>query len=196
LGTNRQSPYETIHEIEMTAAPQKRISTVWVVLLCIAAAAFSFFAVYVGRRLVQKGTESLVEDKTFSLSGISITLTNEFEIFKESENTASSRDISLTVFAEPFSISDGLEDMSDEDYLTLVRDLNGHYGSEILTASNAVRYFTFTLDTDGEAEASVGLFNVVCIVRGRNCFYTCQFSSSDPDKLGTIIRYAATAKEE
>ena len=105
-----------------------------------------------------------VEPKTFTDSGISITLTNEFELKEMEKFTVSydSKNVAVMVLKEDFSLVDGLESYTLEQYANLLLKTNDRSAKlkniEGLTVfeyeytnpstENTYKYFSFVYKSD------------------------------------------------
>jgi len=106
---------------------KKTITVVIAVLFCL-----GLYGCF-NRSLVDPERDSIVEDKVFKHSGITITLTNEF-VEKDSELGFDAYFVSeycgVVVLKEEFFLKEGMSDLTIEEYVDHVIDNNGHKNVE------------------------------------------------------------------
>lgn len=192
-----QLPAGDAKTVPLTAEEQnekKRMPTFVVIILLTLALAFVAAAVYYGPKIIKNGLIQPVQEKKFTLSGLTFTLTDEFETYTENDDTASSEYATLTVFSEDFSLIEGLDEMPLGQYLELLRDANGHSESEIKTLCG-IDYYSFEKAGDDGA-----LYYFVFTIKGENCYYTGQFcclkENADEEMIKRFASWAAGAKEQ
>lgn len=97
--------------------------------------------VFIGGGLI---SESPAEPETFTKDGMSITLTDDFrETPAEGFLTAyESKDVAVFVIKEEFSLLEGSEDYSAEDYAQLIIDANGFEDAKVKTYKD-LTYFNY-----------------------------------------------------
>ena len=84
------------------------------------------------------------EDKTFSADGMTITMTDEFKEteFEGFTATYESRDVALFVIKEPFTLAEGIENITLEEYAGLIFKNNGIEPTEI-KKEDGLTYFEY-----------------------------------------------------
>lgn len=141
----------------------------------IIAAVILGIAVGVGRVLLN--TES-TEPKDFAVDEMTITLTEAFdeEDYEGFTQCYESRDVAVFVLEESFSLMDGLEDYTLEQYGTVVVQGNG-MEEDALKSENGVTYFTYT----AESESGTTYYYFATVHKGPDSFWLIQFAV-DQDK--------------
>ena len=122
-----------------------------------------------------------VQSKTFSEQGMSITLTNEFKEFDAGEFTVGyeSKNVAVIALKEEFSLMEGFEDYTLEEYGNLVLKNNEMDFCELNTAEG-LTYFEY-LYTDPESEEDYQYFS--CVYKAEDSFWLIHFVTL-ADSLG------------
>lgn len=112
--------------------------------------------------------------KTFSDSGLQITLTDSFRKVKVDgyDVCFENRDAAVLCLKEPFTLMEGLEDYSLQDYGELVISNNKFDHSVTLQKDNDRTYFTFTSNVDGDV-----YYYYAVVFKSTDAFWLLQFST-------------------
>ena len=120
---------------------------------------------------------NMPKDKTFSVSGIEITLTDEFEKedFSGFDAGYVTNDVMVLLLKEHFSMLPGSKDMTLEAYAQVVIENNGRKGT--MSEENGVVYFEYTAVSGGET-----YHYIVTMHKGPDAFWLVQFCTLEADK--------------
>lgn len=176
------------------AQPQK-MSTVWVVILCIIGVVLLSAVTVAGIDRVRSDMEPKIAQKDFAINGLGVTLDDRFGVYNGQENVVMSDEYIYTASRVDFSLlADEGASETEHSYLDSCRGLNHVAASEIRTAENGVEYFTFTDTLEGQK-----YHYFVFVVKGEDCFYIGQFfceNEINPDtRDAQFAVWAATARE-
>ncbi len=138
------------------------------------------------------GCAFLQQPKTFSKAGASITLTNFFVEKEYVTMTAyyESPQMIVTLLREDFTMLDGLEDWTLEEYTQTTIDVNKLPSSKVAFSEDGYTYFEYTKEVSGNNYS----YFATCH-KTDNAFWLIQFGtlSKNYDKLSkTILKYAKT----
>lgn len=116
--------------------------------------------------------DAFVSPKDFTVHNMTITLTNAFheEEYDAFDRCYASNDVAVLTLEEPFSLVDGFESYSLEQYGKLVIQAN-HLTDTQLKTENGVTYFTYTSDASGTA-----YYYFATVHKGTNGFWLIQFA--------------------
>ncbi|MCH5197784.1 MAG: hypothetical protein J1E34_02655 [Oscillospiraceae bacterium] len=117
------------------------------------------------------------QPKTFSSDGISITLTDEFRKSNLGNFTVTfdSKDVAVFALEESFSLVEGFEEYTLEQYADLVIEANGLDSSEIKT-SDGLTYFEYEF-TNTQTKETYRYFSFV--YKTNDAFWMVQFATID-----------------
>lgn len=115
--------------------------------------------------------DAFVSPKDFTVHNMTITLTNAFheEEYDALNRCYASNDVAVLTLEEPFSLVDGIESYSLEQYGKLVIQANRLTDTQLKT-ENGVTYFTYTSNTSGTA-----YYYFATVHKGTNGFWLIQF---------------------
>ena len=119
------------------------------------------------------------EAKSFSADGMSITLTDNFTEESYSGYTVcyDSKDVAIFVLKEEFTLAEGFEDYTLEQYGNLVIEGNGLTDSQLQT-SDGLTYFEY----DYEDTANSDTYHYITYVyKADDAFWMIQFATSESD---------------
>ena len=142
------------------------------------------------------GRTRIVEEKDFSVEGMTITLNEEFSRtnYEGFTQCFESKAVAVFTLKEAFSLMPGLEDYTLRDYADLVVSANGMSSAE-LKEEQGILYFAYvTQGGDGE-----DYYYVATLHKGSDAFWLIQFATpaSNQEKLhDRCIDWAATVKFE
>ena len=131
------------------------------------------------------------QDKTFAYQEMNITLTDEFQEHERGENmfAYSSDEVAVFVLKEPFTLMDGSEDITVEEYGEMVLYANG-YSIDKLKITDGLVSFEYT-----HQEEDVVLWYYSVAYKADNAFWLVQFvapKDSAPDYEAQFITWAKT----
>ena len=124
----------------------------WIVLLAAILVGF-LLGLFVISPLLRGITPDSANPMTFSAAGLQITLTEEFTPDHTMEGfTVCYLSPRVAVFAlqEPFSLAEGLGELTAAEYGELVLEANPHAAGAVLAEEDSLLYFTYETDVDGE----------------------------------------------
>lgn len=130
--------------------------------------------------------------KTFAKAGLSITLTDEFNEKDQRSYTAcyDSAHVAVFVLKEEFTLLQGLEDASLDDYCALVIENNNK--DSAIQKEGGLTYFVFEFSANGKE------YTYFCpVFKGSDAFWLVQFScvtSEYNDYLEKFIAWANTVE--
>lgn len=142
------------------------------------------------------GRTRIVEEKDFSVEGMTITLNEEFSRtnYEGFTQCFESKAVAVFTLKEAFSLMPGLEDYTLQDYADLVISANGMSSAE-LKEEQGILYFAYvTQGGDGE-----DYYYVATLHKGSDAFWLIQFATpaSNQEKLhDRFIDWAATVEFE
>lgn len=112
------------------------------------------------------------QEKTFTKSGMSITLTDKFYEKDVVNYTATygSTDVAIMALKEEFSLLEGLENLSLEDYAQLVIENNKKDIS--VEKKDGLTYFLYEAEANGKTYSYFS-----CVYKGTDAFWLIQFST-------------------
>lgn len=145
--------------------------------------------------IIGLGRSRIVDEKDFSVEGMTITLNDEFQrqSYEGFTQCFESKAVAVLTLKEAFSLMPGLEDYTLQDYAELVISTNG-VTSE-LKEEQGVLYFAYvTQGGDGE-----DYYYVTTLHKGTDAFWLIQFTTpaSNQEKLhDRFIDWAATVEFE
>lgn len=127
-----------------------------------------------------------VTAKDFSSNGMTITLTSEFKEANIEGYTAcyESKNVAVFVLKESFSLFEGAEDMSIDEYAELVRKANSSKSPSEISKSNDL--VSFEYDFLNEQENQVYSY-ISFMYKGDDAFWLVQFACKE-ESYGTLIQ--------
>lgn len=136
-----------------------------------------------------------VKNKKFSTKGITITLTNEFQKVKDKRFVAAygTEEVSVFILKEEFSISQGFEDYTLEQYAEMMIEANGLTTAE-LGYKDELTYFTYNAENT-ETDKNIVYYSYV--YKSDNAFWAVQFAVEDKNVEKyekQIFKWAKTVK--
>ena len=137
---------------------------------------------------------SAVKPKTFSADGLSITLTNEFSNAGVDGFTASyaSNEVLVLTLKESFTLMEGLEDYTLEEYGNLVIEAKGMAGSVTLQERDGQLYFSYQFTNPDTNE----VFDyIIVLFKSADAFWTVQFATPESETAAyqqTIFQWAGS----
>lgn len=135
---------------------------------------------------------SAPKDKTFTKSGMSITLTEDFNEKEIVSYTATYESTHVAIFAlkEEFNLLAGFEDYTLDEYAGMVIENNGKDCQ--VEHKDDLTYFTFDYAANGKTYKYLS-----CVYKGTDAFWLIQFSTV-ADEYGKyesdIIKWAQSVK--
>lgn len=116
------------------------------------------------------------EPREFNCQGMTITLTEAFEETEPGNYTACYESKNTMVFAlkEEFTIADGFEDYTLEEYGQLVMMANGM--EDELNTTDGVMWFTYTYDSP---EHDQDFYYFATVHKGNDAFWLIQFATTE-----------------
>lgn len=134
--------------------------------------------------------------KTFTSNGMSITLTNAFK-----ENTYEgytvcyeSKDVAVFVLKEAFSLQEGFDEMSLDDYAELVYAANASKSPSKISKEDGLTFIEY--DFHNEEENQTYSYYTV-MFKGTDAFWLVQFTSKKEDydaKRQSFVDWAKTVE--
>ena len=133
------------------------------------------------------------KEKTFSSSGMEITLTSEFTqksmanytVCYESPNSA------VLVLKESFSLMDGSEDMTLAEYGEMVRNSNSSHSPSSLSTANGITYFEYSYLNQSE---NITYRYYTTVHKGSDAFWLIQFVCPDSQYTTQKTNFVTFAK--
>lgn len=118
------------------------------------------------------------KEKVFSKSGLEITLTTDFTETTVSGYTVCYDSSHAAVFAlkEDFSLLEGSEDMTLNEYAELVQKANSSRSPSAISTKNGIPYFEYTFFNESE---NVTYRYYTTVFKGSNAFWMVQFACAD-----------------
>lgn len=109
---------------------------------------------------------------------MNITLTNEFtEIYIENYDVAyNSNDIAIFMLKEPFSLSEGSENLSIDEYVELVKANNNFDDSISVNTVDGLTYFSYTFKNE---ELNVIYLYYTYLYKANDAFWLVQFATPE-----------------
>lgn len=191
-GKNRYNPFagnpyyfDNVTDETVLANRKRTKRKAWLVML---------IALLVGFAVGFLATGSLfggsAEPKTFSAQGMEITLTDEF---RETEMEGfdvcyDSTHAAVFCLKEPFSLMEGFEDYTLEEYGELVIQSNGFEGSAELQTADGLTYFSYNSDVDGQVYSYYAV-----VYKADDSFWLIQFTALQedlPDYQDSFVQWA------
>lgn len=116
--------------------------------------------------------------ETFTVSGMTITMTDAFKSFSEEGYTAcyDAGDMAAFMLKEEFTLLEGLADYTLEDYGALLKSANGFDDSVVLKYDGELYYFEYPY-TNPESNESYRYFSV--LYKAPDAFWIIQFVTLD-----------------
>lgn len=139
---------------------------------------------------------STVEPEEFSAEGMAITLTNQFDevSYQGFTQCYESKTVAVFTLKEDFTLMDGLEDYTLEDYGLLVVQSNG-MDSSVLRTEKGILYFDYTTQGgDGQ-----DYYYMATLHKGSDAFWLIQFAtpaSNESKYRDQFLDWAATVDFE
>lgn len=168
---------------------RKKKSTVAVVIVAVAA--------LIGALVGGISTSAILgaksnDPKTFSCEGLQITLTKAFSEMKDAAGFTmgyASKDAVVLGLKESFSLMEGLENYTLQEYGQLVLQANGMTDRSLLE-KDGITYFTYDYDN---TEVNEQYRYVSCLYKGTDAFWLVQFAVETedyPEYEDDIFRWA------
>ena len=131
-------------------------------------------------RLVDLFQTFKVEPMTFNKEGIEITLTDEFIDVSDENYCFATEDVVVLIMEEDFSLVDGIEELSVEEYAVLVSEpIKEEYNGSELQSLDGIPYFEYTYDGD---ELDEPFYYMVFIYKGEDSFWLINFATPTSEK--------------
>ena len=197
LATGNAFRFDGVTDAEVLQNRKKGNKKGVIVLIC--ALVFGLIIGFFGGKLMSNGfINREAEPKSFSAEGMSITLTDEF-----AENTVEGytafyekQELAVLALKEDFSLIEGFEAYTLEDYGELVLEAN-QFGDDVkLATKDGVTYFTFDYENTAYNETYT-YFSA--IYKADDAFWMIQFMTFADDYealLPEILEYAKSVKFE
>ena len=193
LSTNGWFRFVTDTSPETMKKRKRSMVLTWAVLLAVAAVSF-FLGKFVAQKLFSPGYD-YDTPQVFTSNGLTLTLTREFKVEDSIAYTSgfTSKDAAVFALKEPFSQAPGVEDLTLEEYVDLMREANGKLDCE---QKNYNGIPGFEYDFTNEEEGKEYHFRIFAY-KAEDAFWNVQFvtlKKQFPEFEEKINTWAASAR--
>ena len=140
---------------------------------------------FIGIGAAMLDSQPSIEPKTFSVDGMQITLTEDFseEEFEGYTSCYGSPEVAVFVLEEEFTLMEGLEDLTVEEYGQLVLDNNGFDSSITLTDVDGLTIFEYIYTNP---ETGDDWYYLCSLHKGPDAFWGVEFATLEENSDGYV----------